>query len=312
MSVLSSAVDEYLTLRRTLGFKLAGVGHDLQQFVRFAEAEGAQWVTTDVALRWATQPAKASPAHWARRLGIVRQFSQYYSALDLRTEIPPPDLLPYHYVRKTPYLYRDEEIAALIEAAAHLPSPIGLRAATYATLFGLLAVTGMRISEPVKLDRADVDLEQGSLSIRGAKFGKSRWLPLHPTATAELAHYAERRDSLYPTPSTPSFFLSEQGTRLTAWSVRWTFVKLSHQIGLRAPEDHHGPRLHDLRHRFAIRTLLHWYRCGADVEQRLPQLAAYLGHAHVSDTYWYLSATPELLALAARRLEPDHLGEVQP
>jgi integrase/recombinase XerD len=312
MSVLSSAVDEYLTLRRTLGFKLTGVGHDLQQFVCFAESEGAEWVTTDMALRWATQPAKASPAHWARRLGIVRQFAQYYSALDPRTEIPPPELLPYHYVRQPPYLYRDEEVLALIEAAARLPSPTGLRAATYATLFGLLAVTGMRISEPIGLDRADVDLEQGSLSIRGAKFGKSRWLPLHPTTTAELARYAERRDSLYPAPPTPSFFLSEQGTRLTTWGARWTFVKLSHQIGLRAPEDHHGPRPHDLRHRFAIRTLLHWYRCGDNVEQRLPQLAAYLGHAHVSDTYWYLSATPELLALAARRLEPDRIGEGQP
>lgn len=312
MSVLSSAVDEYLTLRRTLGFKLAAVGHDLQQFVGFAESEGAEWVTTDVALRWATQSAKASPAHWARRLGIVRQFAQYCSVLDPRTEIPPPDLLPYHYVRQSPSLYRDEEIAALIEAAAHLPSPTGLRAATYATLFGLMAVTGMRIGEPIGLDRADVDLGQGSLSIRGGKFGKSRWLPLHPTATAQLARYAKRRDNLYPTPSTPSFFLSEQGARLTTWSVRATFVKLSHQIGLRAPEDHHGPRLHDLRHRFAIQTLLRWYRCGANVEQRLPQLAAYLGHAHVSDTYWYLSATPELLALAARRLEPDRPGEVQP
>lgn len=311
MSVLSSAVDEYLTLRRTLGFKLAAVGHDLQQFVGFAESEGAEWVTTDVALRWATQSAKASPAHWARRLGIVRQFAQYCSALDPRTEIPPPDLLPYHYVRQSPSLYRDEEIAALIEAAARLPSPTGLRAATYASLFGLMAVTGMRIGEPIGLDRADVDLEQGSLSIRGGKFGKSRWLPLHPTATAQLARYAKRRDNLYPTPSTPSFFLSEQGARLTTWSVRATFVKLSHQIGLRAPEDHHGPRLHDLRHRFAIQTLLRWYRCGANVQQRLPQLAAYLGHAHVSDTYWYLSATPELLALAARRLEPDRPGEVQ-
>jgi integrase len=304
-------VDEYLTLRRTLGFKLAAVGHDLQQFVGFAESEGAEWVTTDVALRWATQSAKASPAHWARRLGIVRQFAQYCSARDPRTEIPPPDLLPYHYVRQSPSLYRDEEITALIEAAERLPSPTGLRAATYATLFGLMAVTGMRIGEPIGLDRADVDLEQGSLSIRGGKFGKSRWLPLHPTATAQLARYAKRRDNLYPTPSTPSFFLSEQGARLTTWSVRATFVKLSHQIGLRAPEDHHGPRLHDLRHRFAIRTLLRWYRCGANVEQRLPQLAAYLGHAHVSDTYWYLSATPELLAVAARRLEPDRPGEVQ-
>jgi integrase/recombinase XerD len=311
MSVLSSALDEYLTLRRTLGFKLTGVGHDLQQFVRFAESEGSEWVTTDLALRWATQPAEALPAHWARRLGIVRQFAQYCSVLDPHTEIPPPNLLPYRYVRKAPYLYRDEEITALIDAAARLPSPTGLRAATYATLFGLLAVTGMRIGEPIGLDRADVDLQQGSLSIRGGKFGKSRWLALHPTATAELARYAERRDNLYPTALTPSFFLSEQGTRLTAWAVRGTFVKLSHQIGLRAPEDHHGPRLHDLRHRFAIRTLLHWYRCGANVEQRLPQLAAYLGHAHVSDTYWYLSATPELLALAARRLQPERIGEVQ-
>lgn len=312
MSVLSSAVDEYLALRRTLGFKLTGVGHDLQQFVRFADSEGGEWVTTDLALRWATQPTKASPAHWARRLGIVRQFARYYSALDPRTEIPPSHLLPYHYVRQPPYLYRDEEITALIEAAAHLPSPTGLRAATYATLFGLLAVTGMRISEPIGLDRTDVDLGQGSLNIRSGKFGKSRWLPLHPTTTARLARYAERRDGLYPTPPTPSFFLSEQGTRLTTWSVRHTFVKLSHQIGLRAPEDHHGPRLHDLRHRFAIRTLLHWYRCGVNVDQRLPQLAAYLGHAHVSDTYWYLSATPELLALAARRLEPERVGEGQP
>ena len=311
MSVLSCAVDEYLALRRTLGFKLTGVGRILQQFVRFAESEGAEWVTTDVALRWATQPTKASPAHWARRLGIVRQFAQYFSAADPRTEVPPP-LLPHHYVRQPPYLYRDEEVNALLEAAACLPSPTGLRAATYATLLGLLAVTGMRISEPVGLDRADVDLSQGSLSIRGAKFGKSRWLPLHPTTTARLARYAERRDGLYPTPSTPSFFLSEQGTRLTTWSVRRTFVIfLSHQIGLRAPQDHHGPRPHDLRHRFAIRTLLHWYRCGDNVEQRLPELAAYLGHAHVSDTYWYRSATPELLALAAQRLEPGRVREVQ-
>ncbi len=312
MNVMQSAVDEYLALRRALGFKLVSVGHDLQQFVRFAESEGAEWVTTDLALRWATEPTKTSPAYWARRLGIVRQFARYYSALDARTEIPPPDLLPYHYVRKPPYLYRDEEITTLIEAAASLPSPTGLRAVTYATLFGLLAVTGMRISEPLGLDCADVDPGQCSLSIRGSKFGKSRWLVLHPTTTARLARYAERRGCLHPTPLTPSFFLSEQGTRLTAWSVRRTFVKLSHQIGLRAPQDHHGPRPHDLRHRFAIRTLLHWYRCGANVEQRLPQLAAYLGHAHVSDTDWYLSATPELLALAAQRLESVRIGEVQP
>ena len=308
MSLLAAA-EEYLALRRSLGFKLTEVGRTLLQFVRFTEREGAASVTTELALRWAIQPATASPAHWARRLGIVRQFARYYSALDPRTEIPPPGLLPYRYVRQSPYVYRDEEIVALIDAAARLPSPTGLRALTYATLFGLLAVTGMRVGEPVALDRTDVDLARGSLSIRGAKFGKSRWLPLHASTTTKLTRYAEQRDRLYPAPSTPSFFLSERGTRLTTCSVRATFVKLSHQIGLRAPDDRHGPRLHDLRHRFAIRTLLDWYRSGADVEQRLPQLAAYLGHAHVGDTYWYLSATPELLALAARRLAPEGIGE---
>ncbi len=170
----------------------------------------------------------------------------------------------------------------------------------------------MCVSEPVGLKRADLELEHGSLSIRGAKFSKSRWLPRHASTTAKLRRYAEQCDGLYPTPSTPSSFRSEQGTRLTTWSVRATVVELSHQIDLRAPQDHQGPRRHDLGHRFAIRTLLDWYRSGVDVEQRLPQFAAYLGHAHVADTYWYLSATPELLALAARRLEPERSGEVRP
>ena len=311
MNTLQMAAADYLTLRRALGFKLYGVGHCLQQFVHFAEEEKAAFITTDLALRWAIQPAQCAPAHWARRLGMVRQLAQYCSALDARTEIPPRGLLPYRYMRKPPYLYRDEEIGRLIQAAKQLPSPKGLRAATYATLFGLLAVTGMRISEPIALDRSDVDLQQGSLTIRRSKFGKSRWIPLHPTTQAALVHYAELRDRLYPTPLTPSFFLSERGTRLTSWSARWTFVQLSHQIGLRGPHDRHGPRLHDLRHGFAIRTLLNWYRSGADVEQRMPELAAYLGHAHVSDTFWYLSATPELLNLATRRLEPTMDDEVQ-
>ncbi len=255
MSALQSAVSEYLTMRRALGFKLYDVGLCLQQFVRFAEAEGAEFITTDLALRWAMQSAQASAAHRARRLGMVRQFAQYCSALDSRTEVPPPGLLPHRYTRKPPYLYRDEEIVRLIQAAEQLPSPKGLRAATYATLFGLLVVTGMRISEPIALDRADVDLNDGSLSIRGSKFGKSRWLLLHPTTQQALRHYAAVRDRLYPTPQTPSFFLSEQGTRLTAWIVRWTFVKLSRQIGLRGAEDRVGPRLHDFRHHGDFRIM---------------------------------------------------------
>jgi integrase len=305
MSALPTALTDYLTMRRALGFKLYDVGLCLHQFVRFAEAEGAAFITTALALRWATQPAQASPTYWARRLGMVRQFAQYCSALDARTEIPPPALLPYRYQRKAPYLYSDEEIGRLLQAAQQLPSPTGLRAATYDTLLGLLAATGMRISEPIALDRTDVDLPCGALTIRRTKFGKSRWLPLHPTTCQALQHYAALRDRLYPSPTTPSFFLSERGTRLTANTVEQTFVQLSHRIGLRGPEETHGPRLHDLRHGFAIRTLLRWYRAGVDVEQRLPELAAYLGHAHVNDTFGYLSATPELLQLAAERVAPS-------
>ena len=312
MSALSMALAEYLTVRRALGFKLYRDGLCLAQFVHFAEAEEATFITRDLALRWATQPARAMPAYWASRLTMVRQFARYCSALDARTEIPPVDLLPFRFRRKPPYLYSDEEICRLLHAAAQLPSPRELRAATYTTLFALLVVTGMRISEPIALNRNDVDLEQGALTIRESKFGKSRWLPVHSTTRAALQRYSERRDQRFPTALTSAFFISERATRLTQWSVRATFVKLSHQIGLRGPQDHYGPRLHDFRHRFAVRTLLNWYHAGVDVEQRLPALAAYLGHAHINDTYWYLSAIPELLALAAQRLESDPTEEEAP
>jgi len=261
-------------------------------------------MTTELARRWALRSAQASAAHQARRLGIVRQFAQYCRALAPCPQLPPPDLLPYRYRRKSPYLSSAAEITQLRHAAQQLPSSTGLRAATYTTLFGLRAATGRRITEPLALERTEVDLSGGSLSIRGSKYGKSRWLPLHPTTRQALHRYAAQRDRLSPTPLTPSFFLSERGSRLTHWSVRATFGQLSQQLGLRRPQDHGGPRLHDLRHRFAIRTLVNWYRAGADVEHRLPQLAAYLGHAHVRDTYWYLSAPPALLRLAAPRREP--------
>jgi len=312
MSALSAALTEYLAIRRALGFKLYDTGLYLVQFVRFVEDEGTTFITRDLARRWATQPQQASPAHWARRLAMVRLFARFCYALDARTEIPPPDLLPARYQRKSPYLYTDQEVAQLIKTAGQLPSPRGLRATSYSTVFGLLAATGMRISEPLALERTDVDLDQGALTIRDSKFGKSRWIPVHSTTRAMLQRYDDLRNRLFPAALTPAFFLSERATRLTQWAVRYTFVKLSHQIGLRAPQDRYGPRLHDLRHRFAIRTLLDWYRAGLDVERRLPQLAAYLGHAHVNDTYWYLSATPELLALAAQRLEPPHSEERSP
>jgi integrase len=308
MSELHAALEEYLAVRRALGVKLRLAGRLLKTFVDFAEREGTTAITTDLALRWATQPADVQPAQWANRLGMVRRFAQYRSAEDPRTEVPPLDLLPFRFQRPMPYLYSDEEISRLLEAARQLPAVTGLRPHTFYTLFGLYAVTGMRTNEPLHLDREDVDLTQGVLTVRGTKFGKSRYVPIHPSTQQVLLHYAEQRDALCPHPQAPNFFVAERGTRLTEWSVRWTFVKLSRQIGLREHDDSHGPRIHDFRHRFAVKTLLQCYRSGHDVEHQLPALATYLGHTHVADTYWYLSAVPELLNLAALRVEQAEGG----
>jgi len=308
MSELRAALEEYLAMRRALGFKLHLSGRLLQRFVDFADREGESFISADLALRWATEPAQAQPAQWANRLGMVRRFAQYRQAVDPRTEVPPPDLLPYQYRRPDPYLYSDGEVRQLMHAARQLYSVAGLRPHTYAALFGLLAVTGMRTNEPLQLDRDDVDLIKGVLTVRGAKFGKSRYIPIHASTRDALQCYATLRDRLCRNPQSPSFFISERGTRITEWSLRWTFVKLSREVGLRGPADSHGPRLLDFRHRFAVNTLIRWYRAGIDVERHLPELATYLGHAHITDTYWYLTAVPELMHLAARRLERSVRG----
>ena len=303
MSPLRQAVDEYLALRRGLGFSLRGPGAMLHQFAAFLEREGAPYITRELALRWATQPASAQPAHWATRLSTVRRFAQFWSASDPRTEVPPLGLLPHRYGRTPPYIYTEGEIRRLIAVARQLPSATGLRPATYATLLGLLAVTGLRISEALALNRDDVNGAEAVLTNRRTKFGKSRLVPVHPSTQRALDRYARRRDRVDPTPTTESVFVSERGARLTQWTVRYTFNRLSRRIGLRGPADRRGPRLHDLRHRLAVDTLLRWYRAGVDVERHLPALSTYLGHGHVADTYWYLSAVPELLRLAAARLE---------
>lgn len=303
MISLRKAVENYLTMRRSLGFKLRDMGYNLRHFASFMEQQRASIITTELALRWAQQPQDVHPTQWAARLSFVRSFARYWSATDPRTEIPPTGLLPYRPKRATPYIYSNDEIQQILKAARNLPPSTGLRPWTYYSLFGLMAVTGMRISEVIRLDHADVDLKQGLLTVRLTKFSKSRLIPLHPSTVKKLKRYLHRRDELYPRHLTARFFLSNQGTPLTDCMVRWTFVKLSRQIGLRKVGDSFGPRLHDLRHRFAVTTLLHWYQTGLDVEQRLPVLSTYLGHAHVTDTYWYLSAIPELLALTKDRLE---------
>lgn len=308
MTPLLKAVDDYLKLRRRLGYKLRDSGTYLHDFALFLERERASHITTDLALRWAMQPANAQPAHWAARLRAVRLFAQHHSASDLRTQIPHVGLLPHRGRRKLPHIYSASEITRLMAATRDLYSTTGLRPWTYSTLLGLLAVTGLRISEALGLDQDDVDLSQGLLTIRHTKFNKTRLVPVHPTTRDALRHYARRRNRIHPSPKTPGFFVSEWSTRLEQSCVSRTFYKLSRWVGLRGPNDHHGPRLHDFRHAFAVRTVLGWYRQDLDVDVRMPVLSTYLGHGHVSDTYWYLSSVPELLHLAAARLERSQGG----
>ncbi len=303
MMPLRQAIEEYVGLRRALGFKIRRIAENLPKFATFMEQRDATYITTELALKWATQPADHKPSDWAQRLGFVRVFARHWHATDPRTEIPSVGLLPFRPQRARPYLYSDAEIQMLLAAALKLRPRQGLRPWTYRCLFGLLAVSGLRISEALKLERSDVDLGEGILTIRGAKFGKTRLVPLHPSTRDVLADYARRRDRFLKRTCSPCFWLNDYGRHLEISAVHRTFYRLSRQIGLRGPDDHNGPRLHDFRHRFAVSTLIHWYRSKQDVERRLPILSTFLGHGHVADTYWYLSLEPELMGLATRRLE---------
>jgi integrase/recombinase XerD len=303
MTRLRATLKEYLALRRALGYKLYRSGLLLHQFVDFAERAGAAYITADLALEWATRPTKVRQIWWAQRLGAVRQFAQYCCGHDPRTVVPPSNLIPSAYRRASPYIFKDKEIKALLGSTKQLASKVGLRPHTYATIFGLYVSAGLRTSEALRLDRTDVDLINGVLTIRNSKFGKSRYIPVHPTTRAALRRYARVRDRLCPHPVSPGFFLSDRGIRISDAMARWTFVQLSRQTGLRGAADSHGPRIHDLRHRLAISTLTRWHRRNIDVERHLPELCTFLGHALITDTQWYLTATPELLRHALRRVE---------
>jgi integrase len=296
----SSAAD-YLSTRRAMGYKLAYQGQLLGQFAAYLKAVGAERLTIAHALSWAKQPADAAPVWWAVRLGTARGFARYLSAIDPATEVPPVGLLPEPSHRIVPYVYSEEDIARLLQAAGRLAPEH--RADTYRTLIALMAVTGMRVGEAVRLDRDDVDLDLGLLTIRDSKFGKSRQVPLHPTGVEALATYARRRDERRAGPKSPSFFTSAIGTRLLRDNVCTVFPRLVRETGLQSPNRRRPPRLHDLRHTFAVRCVIGWYREGLDVERRLALLSTYLGHVDPSSTYWYLSATPELLELIAERID---------
>jgi integrase/recombinase XerD len=292
-------------MRRALGFKLTRWAGQLSSFVDYCEAHHAERITTELALAWATQTPRGSrdEVYWSRRLMVVRIFARHLQTLDPTSEVPPEDALPHHTRRVAPHLYSPAEITALIGAAGRLKPP--LRAATWQTLIGLLAVTGMRKSEACRLDRDQVDLGNGVLVIADSKFGKSRRVFLHRSTIAALRRYERRRDRWCPdTPAAPSFFVSTRGTRLDVHNITHTFAGLVNDAGIQAPPGRRRPRMHDLRHAFTVATLLEFYRDGGDVQARLPLLSTWLGHVDPKSTYWYLQAIPQLLALAADRLEP--------
>jgi integrase len=304
MKTLRNALQDYLAMRRALGFKLAEAGIALADFISFLECKRAPHITSRLALAWAQRPAHVQPAKWAQRLTWVRGFARYRSATDPKTEIPPSRLLPFRAKRARPYLYTEHEVRRLLKASLGLSPTDALRKWTYRGLLGLLAVSGLRLGEVLSLRLSDVDLQNAVLTVRGTKFGKSRLVPLHSSTREVLSAYKSRRNQyLKNRAASDFFFVSNRGNRLDSGQVRRTFYALSRQTGLRGESDSHGPRLHDFRHRFAVRVLVKWYRAGKDVERCLPILSTYLGHVHVADTYWYLTACPELMGLVVKRLE---------
>ena len=297
-------VEQYLVFRRGLGFDLKSPGWALRDFARYADRIGHQGhVTIDLAVQWALSSCSNVPAQAARRLGIVRQFARHRAVFDPATEIPPVGLLGRVPRRKRPHIYSDAEVAALLQQARVLLPRRGLRPRTYVAFFSLLASTGLRLSEACRLTPSDVDLANGVLTVRESKFRKSRLVPLHPTATQALTRYAAYRDTCRGAPRSGCFFRTDRAPALRRAAVKKTFSRLRHRLRWTAEGRARRPRIHDLRHTFAVRRLLRWYEEGADVDRKILALATYLGHAKVTDTYWYISAVPELMAIVSQRFE---------
>ncbi len=294
MSALAAAAADYLGVRRALGYKLEGTEANLASFVAYMDAGGAEHVTVAAALDWANQAPRGGVA---QRLANARGFIRYLQALDAAHEVPPAGLVPLRSRRAIPHLFTEADIAALMHAAAALsPPPL---ASTVATVIGLLGVTGMRVGEVLRLNVVDVDLDAGVLTVWLGKFNKSRHVPLDPTTVTALAGYSRQRRAA--TKDTTAFFVSGLDQRLTYVAFAKAFADLLDSVGIGSAQ--RRPRIMDLRHSFATRTLLGWYSEGADVQALLPRLSTYLGHVDPTSTYWYLSAAPELMAIAAERLE---------
>lgn len=315
MTTLSQRLDDYLAVRRSLGFDLSFSGRVLRGFTAFADHQGVDHVTVDLFLRWKAEFGAANNNTWSARLGMVRVFAGWLQGHDARTEVPPAGLISGKQRRTKPYIYSDEEVATLVARAAKLPSRYGLRGWTCSTLFGLIAITGLRINEALKLDDGDVDLAEGVITVRTGKNGKARFVPISPSCVARLGSYRAERTRLLGA-TIGAFFRNDDGRRPTDCCARYNFAHVSQGIGLRETQRFlkhgRGPRIHDLRHTFAVQTIIGWYRKGLNPDREMIKLSTYLGHAKPDHTYWYIEAVPELLQLAAARAEQSLAeGQVQ-
>ncbi len=306
MSALAKELDRYLAIRRSLGFALGTSERVLRRFVAFADVRRSRHITVDLFLAWRADFGHASQQTWSARLGMIRQFTFWLSGIDPRNQVPPKGLIPNRYRRQRPYIYDDGEIARIVTEASRLPSPNGIRSLTYTALFGLIAVTGLRVSEALALNNDNIDWQSGVLTIRRGKGGKARLIPVSKSTVARLAAYAAKRDRLLGK-RPKSFFVTDNGGRPNDCSARYNFAVVCQRIGLRPAQRFNkhgrGPRIHDLRHTFAARTLVSWYRTGKEPDREMLKLSTYLGHTEPAYTYWYIEAVPELLELAAKRAD---------
>jgi integrase/recombinase XerD len=311
MIPLSLRLKQYIAMRRSLGYDLSFTERVLRKFAEFADRERADHITVDLFLRWKQRYGSANNHTWGTRLSMVRVFAGWLQGFEPRTEVPPSGLIASRPRRAQPYIYTDDQIAQIVAEAARLRSTYGLRGLTWATLFGLIAVTGLRVNEALGLDEDDVDLKEGVLTIRRAKNRKSRFVPISPCATERLKAYRSERNRILGV-GRVAFFLLENGDRPTDCAARYNFALVCQRIGLRRRQSFNkhgrGPRIHDLRHTLAVRTIMEWYRRDLDPDREMLKLSTYLGHTKPELTYWYIEAIPELLQLACERAERNLAG----
>ena len=307
MTTFMDRLEQYIADRRRYGGDYTAVERILRPFATFADAEGAEWITVDLFLQWKDRFGTARTTSWSHRLSLLRGFTAWLKVSDPRTEVPPIGLIRKRGQRPAPYIYSDDEIVRIVTEAAKLRSPRGLQGKTHAMLFGLLAVTGLRLGEALGLDDRDVDLDAAVLHIRSAKNGKSRFVPVADCTACRLTDYRAERNRILGT-APVAFFTGEHGKRLAISTVQHNFIRIRQAIGLQKDQigkrvSRCGPRIHDLRHTMATKTIIDWFRQGHDPDREMYKLSTYLGHTHPGGTYWYIEAVPQLLQLASERAE---------